>query len=66
MGGEGRGWKEMDHPGRIENDPLLLTQGKAGVIPKIAAYLLLDKFSSGDAIPPALPFCSMLLRPGSK
>lgn len=56
----------MDHPVGTENDPSLLTQGKLGVFPKVAAYLLLARFSAGDDIPPALPFHSMLLRPGSK
>lgn len=32
-----------------------------GIFPKVAAYLLLAKFSTSDVIPPALPLYSMLL-----
>lgn len=58
--------EEMDHSVGTENDPSLLTPGKQGVFPKVAAYLLLASLSTGQVIPPALSFHCMLLIPRSK
>lgn len=56
----------MDHPVGLKMTHPCLPRGSWGVFPKVAAYLPLAKFSAGEVIPPALPFHSMLLSPGSK